>query len=144
MLPSIAACAAFQDEPDSRLARSDDGLARSADTLHTGRAVQEVWGKHYTTTLAPVQVRLCTGITVVPRVGSTDPDLPDIRGKRNGIGEARAIHLPVWPLVGPGFEQSLPDAPDGRRHVLLALNVTRESLTALAKVVEPGAGLIGR
>jgi hypothetical protein len=46
-------------------------------------------------------------------------------------------------LAGPHLEPSRPDAPDENCHLLPALDVARDSLTAFAEVIEPCAVLIG-
>jgi hypothetical protein len=46
-------------------------------------------------------------------------------------------------VTGSDVEPSRPDAPDGNCHLLPALDVARDSLTALAEVIEACAVLIG-
>jgi hypothetical protein len=49
------------------------------------------------------------------------------------------VRMFPWPLPlisGPNFERLVPNATHGDRHLLLALEMTIERLTAFAKVIE--------
>ena len=69
--------------------------------------------------------------------------IPGRLHRTNGYLTAERVPRRCTSLAGPDVEPSRADAPDGNCHLLPALDVTRDSLTALAEVIEPCAVLIG-
>jgi hypothetical protein len=57
------------------------------------------------------------------------------------LGVERVLS-PSWRRIGVHFERSLPDATHGNGHVLLALGLTIDRLTALAEVIQRGGDRI--